>query len=66
MAAAKWGRIVDWDVSEWSMCGWLLFHGAEAFDQDIGGLEVGAAKKDTSFMCFNAAAFDQDISDWEA
>ena len=55
VAAARWGRVADWDVSSVvSMT--RLFEGAAAFDQDIGGWEVGAVR-DMSFM-FDGAAFD--------
>ena len=62
VAAARWGRVADWDVSS-VVSITRVFEGAAAFDQDIGGWEVGAVR-DMSRMFSGAAAFDQDIGGW--
>ena len=62
-AAAKWGRVADWDVSK-VVSMRQLFYSWSQFDQDIGGWQVGAVTN-MSHMFSGAAAFDQDIGGWQ-
>lgn len=61
-AVWKWGRIVDWDVSQVvSMSG--LFYRSPFFNADIGDWDVGAVQ-DMSAMFEGAGSFDRDLSRW--
>lgn len=63
VAAAKWGRIADWDVSKVVNMS-FLFSGCYLFDQDIGGWDVSTVRY-MEFMFQGCQCFNQDLGGWD-
>ena len=63
VAAAKWGRIADWDVSKVVNMS-FLFSGCYFFDQDIGGWDVSMVRN-MEFMFQGCPCFNQDLGGWD-